>query len=81
MKRQTAQLTDINFISGSPPSAKFHTQIKIRYNSDERPAKIKITSSGDAIVTFEKNCTSVTPGQSAVFYDDKKLLGGGIIKG
>ena len=79
--RQTAELIDINFISGSPPSAEFHAGIKIRYNSDERPAEIKVTSSGEAAVTFEDKCSSITPGQSAVFYDGEKLLGGGVIKG
>ncbi|TET48852.1 MAG: tRNA 2-thiouridine(34) synthase MnmA, partial [Actinomycetota bacterium] len=78
--RQTAQLTDINFISGSPPSARFHAGVKIRYNSGERPAEIRITSSGEAVVTFKDKCSSITPGQSAVFYDGEKLLGGGIIK-
>ena len=78
--RQTAQLTDINFISGSPPSAGFYAGVKIRYSSDEKPAEISITSSGKAIVTFKDKCSSITPGQSAVFYDGEKLLGGGIIK-
>ena len=79
--RQTAELIDINFISGSPPSSRFHAGVKIRYNSSEMPAEISITSSGEAAVTFEDKCSSITPGQSAVFYDGEKLLGGGVIKG
>ena len=77
----TAQLTNINFISGKPPSSRFHAGVKIRYSSSEMPAEIKITSPAEAIVAFEEKCSSVTPGQSAVFYDDEVLLGGGIIKG
>ena len=39
-----------------------------------------ITVNGDFItVEFDEPQRAVTPGQSVVFYDDKTLLGGGII--
>ena len=78
--RNSAKLTDINFISGAPPSKKFDAEGKIRYGGSEKPAEIRLTSPGEASVTFKSDCSSITPGQSAVFYTREKLLGGGIIK-
>ena len=78
--KKSMQLKDINFISGSPPSRHFNAGVKIRYGGSEKTAEIKLTSGGEASVTFKSDCSSITPGQSAVFYDGEKLLGGGIIK-
>lgn len=76
-----AYLEDINFISGKPPSKKFTADVKIRYSSPGVPAKIVLEKDNKAIVYFDKKVSSVTPGQSAVFYDGDTLLGGGIIIG
>ncbi len=78
--KKSAVLKDINFISGNPPSRQFDAGVKIKYGGSEKPAEIKLTSGGEASVTFKSGCSSITPGQSAVFYDGEKLLGGGIIK-
>jgi len=76
-----AYLEDINFISGKPPSKEFTADIKIRYSSPGVPAKVVLEKDNKAIVYFDKKVNSVTPGQSAVFYDVDILLGGGIIIG
>jgi len=78
--KKSAELEDINFISGYPPSRQFNTRVKIRYGDSEKPAEIKLTSAGEASLTFKGYYNSITPGQSAVFYNGEKLLGGGIIK-
>lgn len=78
--KKSAALKDINFISGNPPSIRFNAGVKVRYNGSEKPAEIRLTSGDEASVTFSDDCSSITPGQSAVFYDREKLLGGGIIK-
>jgi tRNA-specific 2-thiouridylase len=54
--------------------------VKIRYNSKEMPCMV----SGDPTVgrfsvELEAN-EAVTPGQSAVFYDKDRVIGGGIIE-
>jgi tRNA-specific 2-thiouridylase len=79
--KKNAILKDINFISGNPPSVQFNAGVKVRYGGSEEPAEIKLTSGGEASIVFKSDCSSVAPGQSAVFYDGEKLLGGGIIKG
>jgi len=76
-----AYLEDINFISGEPPSKEFNADVKIRYSSPGVPAKIVLGEGNTAIVYFEKSVSSVTPGQSAVFYNGDILLGGGVIIG
>jgi tRNA-specific 2-thiouridylase len=77
--QETALIKDVNFIEGSPPANEFKAQVKIRYNSPAVGAKIITGKNGTARVFFEKKISSVTPGQSAVFYNGDILLGGGII--
>ncbi|MCD4670458.1 MAG: tRNA 2-thiouridine(34) synthase MnmA [Actinomycetia bacterium] len=79
--RDRACLGDINFISGKPPSMEFSADVKIRYGSPGVRARIVLEKGNKAIVYFNKNVSSITPGQSAVFYDGDILLGGGIITG
>ena len=51
---------------------------KVRYSAPPSEAIIRID--GDRIKTvFEKPQRAITPGQSVVFYDEEKLLGGGFI--
>jgi tRNA-specific 2-thiouridylase len=77
--QETAMVKDLNFIKGSPPGDEFNAQVKIRYNSPSVGAKIIIGKKDTAKILFEKKISSVTPGQSAVFYDGDILLGGSII--
>ena len=54
-------------------------QVKIRYAS--KPAEAVITHIVDetARVVFDKPQRAVAPGQSAVFYDGTRVIGGGVI--
>ena len=55
-------------------------QCKTRYSSKHANCKITKLDSDTVRVEFEQKQRAVTPGQSVVFYEDDKILGGGIIK-
>ena len=53
---------------------------KIRYNSPEKLATVYPEESGLFKIVFKDEQRAITPGQSAVFYKNDYVLGGGIIK-
>lgn len=54
--------------------------VKIRYGHPAVPCEIKKAKRGGKIkVIFQKPIRAITPGQSAVFYRDEEVLGGGVI--
>jgi tRNA-specific 2-thiouridylase len=53
--------------------------VKIRSNSSEHKCQIERIDEGQIKVVFDNPQSAVTPGQSAVFYDNDTVLGGGII--
>ena len=70
---------DVNWIAFSAPLDRMHLGIKIRYNAKEVPGLVLPKSQDMAEVTFDTPQRAVTPGQSAVFYDNDVVVGGGII--
>ncbi len=54
--------------------------VKIRYNNEGTMALIRRNQYEDVEVIFGEATKSITPGQSAVFYDGDAVIGGGIIK-
>ena len=55
--------------------------IQIRYNSEPVPGKIMPIEDGNKVkALFNDPTQAVTPGQSAVFYDNDIVLGGGVIE-
>jgi len=65
-----------NWISGKEPRFPLRVEAKIRYRSESAPAEVTKKNT----VVFKKPQRAVTPGQSIVFYKNRELLGGGIIK-
>jgi len=54
--------------------------VKTRYRQVDIPCTVEPLPSGDVKVIFDKSQKAVTPGQSAVFYDNDVCLGGAIIE-
>ena len=70
---------DFNWISGEAPSGPIRCSAKIRYRQPEQAANVEPLSENEALIRFDTPQRAVTPGQSAVLYDDDTVLGGGII--
>lgn len=76
---RTALLTgDLAFPDGDAPGARFSCTAKIRYGVRTTPCTVELEG-GLALVTFSEPQRAVTPGQSVVFYEGDRLLGGGTI--
>jgi len=53
--------------------------VKVRYRGNDEPADLRPGPGGIVQVVPKRPLSSVTPGQSAVFYDGDRVAGGGII--
>lgn len=63
------------------PEEGLHTVTKIRYNDPGAPAMLYPGEApGTAKVIFDQPVKAITPGQSAVFYEDEDVIGGGWIE-
>ena len=70
---------DINLLLVDEINEPMEVEVKTRYSS--KAAKAKIIQEKDTIkVSFEEPQRAITPGQSAVFYIDDIVLGGGKIQ-
>lgn len=56
-----------------------HLAVRIRYRSRPIPCRVKRLDDGRLFVHFLEEASAVTPGQSAVFYDGRRVLGGAFI--
>jgi tRNA-uridine 2-sulfurtransferase len=61
------------------PTAPVEATVKIRYRSPFAPAVIQPLDNNTLRVIFKQPVPGVCPGQSAVFYDNELVIGGGTI--
>lgn len=74
-------LKDVNWISKEAEELAFFgkgLKVKIRYRHEAVPCSAEKNGSKIKVV-FQKSQRAITPGQSAVFYFKKEVMGGGII--
>lgn len=77
----TCLVRDVNFIAIDRLTSPMDLQVKIRYRSAATPARILPGETADEVqVIFAAPQRAVTPGQSAVFYQDDLVVGGGVIQ-
>lgn len=53
--------------------------VRIRYRSQPIPCKVKALPEGKLLVRFHRQASAIAPGQSAVFYVDRRVVGGAFI--
>ena len=71
---------DLNWIAIDKLNEPMKCQAKIRSTQQPVPVEIKPLNNDEVEVNFEDMQKSIAIGQSAVFYDEDKVLGGGVIK-
>ncbi|MEH6385209.1 MAG: tRNA 2-thiouridine(34) synthase MnmA [Colwellia sp.] len=69
----------LHLVNRKPLDAPVKCTVKTRYRQDDVPCHLSPMSDGEYLVMFDEPQSSVTPGQSVVFYQDNICLGGGII--
>ncbi len=62
------------------PSGELRCTAKIRYRHAGVPALVSGSDDGSAHVQFSESQSAVTPGQTVVFYEGSRVLGGGTIE-
>lgn len=70
---------DINIMMYDRIENPIKATVKIRYKDASSPALIEQVDENHIKVIFDEPKKSITPGQSAVFYDGDRVIGGGII--
>ena len=77
---RTCQVADLNIFSHENLGEEKRVDVKFRYGSPPVPATLQWDSETSMSVTFETPVRALSPGQSAVFYEGDRVLGGGIIQ-
>lgn len=79
LMHKTLTATDVNWLVDRPTEA-FSANVKIRYNHKGSPATVTPLENNKVSVTFETAASAITPGQTAVFYQEdqygERLIGG-----
>ena len=74
----SAGLEEVNWLV-DPLSVGDSCELQIRYRSRPVPARITGSCNGRIQLELNEPARAITPGQSGVLYDGRKLLGGGIL--
>ena len=69
----------LHWVNRNEISAPFTCTVKTRYRQQDVACKVTPLTDGEYEIIFDEQQSSVTPGQSVVFYQDDVCLGGGII--
>jgi len=70
----------VNWLDPKKPTATFKCQAVIRYGHKPVSCQVIPQKNNNFLVEFTRQQRAVTPGQSIVFYDKNRVLGGGLIK-
>ena len=71
---ENAMITDMQELLEHP-----NLTVRIRYRSKPIPCQVLPLENGQILVHFQGEASAIAPGQSAVFYDGERMLGGAFI--
>ncbi|WP_456267810.1 tRNA 2-thiouridine(34) synthase MnmA [Kushneria sp. AK178] len=77
--RQSLTTEAMHWIGEAPASGDFRASAKIRYRQSDQACRVIINEDHSVTLIFDEPQRAVTPGQSAVLYDDNVCLGGAVI--
>ena len=77
---QQLTASQLHWVSGHAPDIPYTCSAKTRYRQTDAPCTIESIEDSTCTVRFKEPQWAVTPGQSVVFYDGEKCLGGGVIE-
>lgn len=75
--RNSLDLTDLHWINQAPEEGTQY-RVRTRYRAALVPGRVVFTDGG-ATLQLKDQIRAITPGQSAVIYDNDQVLGGGIV--
>jgi tRNA-specific 2-thiouridylase len=78
--RSTLRTGEVYWVSGEAPALPLHCHAKVRYRQPDQACTVQSDTAGGYRVDFTHAQRAVTPGQSVVFYDGERCLGGGVIE-
>lgn len=70
----------LDWVSREPLTQPMRCVVKTRYRQEDIPCTVTPLGDDKISVLFDNPVAAVTPGQSAVFYQDEVCLGGGVIE-
>jgi tRNA-specific 2-thiouridylase len=80
LRRSQCDVADLNLFDPSLLTGSTEVQVKVRYATPAIAATVRSLSEGTLRILFHEPQRALSPGQSAVFYRNDHVLGGGIIQ-
>lgn len=78
--KDTLIAKQLNWLTTDPPQLPLKCEAVIRYGHAAVKCVVSLKSKGKYLVNFKETQRAITPGQSIVFYNKNRVLGGGIIE-
>ncbi|NOT95014.1 MAG: tRNA 2-thiouridine(34) synthase MnmA, partial [Nitrospira sp.] len=80
LRRSQCDIGDLNLFDPSLLTGATEVEVKVRYATPAGTATVQSLSEGTLRIDFHEPQRALSPGQSAVFYRNDRVLGGGIIQ-
>ena len=92
LMRDALEASELHWVAGAPPGESFRCTARVRYRQRDVPVTVRVIEPGTGGASdgapapgmrvearFDAPLRAITPGQSIVFYEAERCLGGGVI--